>query len=401
MQLPARFANLPEYAFPRLRLLLAGVEPGGEPVDMTIGEPKHGVPPLVSEIVSRYADEFGRYPPNDGLAEFNVAVAGWVARRYGVSIDPSSQVMPLNGTREGLFNAALALSPEVRAGGRPVVLVPNPFYQAYGAGALAAGAELVPVPATAATGFLPDYVSLPAALLDRVSLAFLCSPSNPQGAVAGEDFLGGLIDLAERHDFRLLVDECYSEIWRDGPPPGALAAAGAAGADPERVTVFNSLSKRSNVPGLRAGFAAGGPDTIAAMRRLRAYGGAPLPLPLQRAAAALWRDEAHVEASRALYRQKFALADRLLAGFPDYAAPEGGFFLWLDVGDGEAAALRLWRETGVRVLPGAYLGRETAGAANPGHAHIRVALVADPAAITRGLVAIRETLGASTTPERA
>lgn len=393
MQYPARFSDLPEYAFPRLRSLLAGIPAGGPEIAMTIGEPRHGVPPMVAEAVAAHAQEFGKYPPNDGAPELLAAIAAWIARRYGVAVDPATQVITLNGTREGLFNAALALSPETRGGGRPVVLVPNPFYQAYGAGALAAGAELVPVPATAETGFLPDYAALPAALLDRVSLAFLCSPSNPQGAVASAGTLARLVALAERHDFRLLADECYSEIYPDAPPPGALAAGAAAGADPERVLVFNSLSKRSNVPGLRAGFAAGGPQTIAALKRLRAYGGAPLPLPLQRAATALWQDEAHVAASRARYAAKLAAASRILGGLPGHVAPAGGFFLWLRVGDGEAAAVRLWREAGVRVLPGAYLGRATADAPNPGGPYIRVALVADLPEVERGLEAIRDTLG--------
>jgi N-succinyldiaminopimelate aminotransferase len=280
------------------------------------------------------------------------------------------------------------------------VLVPNPFYQAYGAGALAAGAELVPVSATAATGFLPDFAGLSPALLDRVTLCYLCSPANPQGAVADEAYLARLIALAERHDFRVLVDECYSEIYPDTPPPGGLAAAMAAGADPERLAIFQSLSKRSNAPGLRAGFAAGGPKTIAALKQLRAYGGAPLPLPIQRAATALWGDEAHVEASRALYREKFAIADRVLGNLPGYRAPAGGFFLWLRVGEGEAATVRLYRETGVRVLPGGYLGREAGGAVNPGAAYVRVALVAAPDEVERGLVAIRETLGEAMTEER-
>jgi aspartate/methionine/tyrosine aminotransferase len=392
MQFPARFADLPEYAFPRLRRLLAGVPPGGPELAMTIGEPKHPLPPLVAETVAAHAQEFALYPPNDGTPELRAAISAWIGRRYGVAIDPDTQVIPLNGTREGLFNAALALSPETKAGGRPVILVPNPFYQAYGAGALAAGAELVPVAAGPDTGFLPDYRALPRELLDRVTLAFLCSPSNPQGAVADVGYLASLLALAERHDFRLLCDECYSEIYVDAPPPGALAAAAAAAADPERVMVFNSLSKRSNAPGLRSGFAAGGPQSIAAMKRLRAYGGAPLPLPLQRAASALWNDERHVTASRTLYAAKFVVADGVLADFPGYARPQGGFFLWLRVGNGEAAALRLWRETGVRVLPGAYLGRVAAGAPNPGDDYIRVALVTDTAAVERGLVAIRDTL---------
>jgi aspartate/methionine/tyrosine aminotransferase len=392
MQVPERFSALPEYPFPRLRRLLDGVPPGGPETPMSIGEPRHPLPDFVARVVAEHAHEFALYPPNDGAPDLRAAIVDWLRRRYRVDVDPESRVIALNGTREGLFNAALALSPERKRASRPVILVPNPFYGAYGAAALAVGAQLVPVAASAETGFLPDFAALPPALLDRVTLAYLCSPSNPQGAVAGRGYLRRLLALAERHDFMLLVDECYAEIYRDDPPPGALEVGEEAGADPERVVVFHSLSKRSNAPGLRSGFAAGGPRAIAAMRRLRAYGGAPLPLPLQRAAAALWRDEAHVEASRALYREKFALADRLLAGLPGYVPPAAGFFLWLNVGDGEAAALRLWREAGVRVLPGAYLGRVGPDGTNPGAAFIRVALVAGLAEIERGLLALRAAL---------
>jgi aspartate/methionine/tyrosine aminotransferase len=290
--------------------------------------------------------------------------------------------MALNGTREGLFNAALALIPEAKGGKRPAVLIPNPFYQVYAVGALAAGAEPVYVPATEATGFLPDYAALPAEVLDRAVAAFVCSPANPQGVVAPEGYLADLLDLAERHDFRVFSDECYAELWRHAPPPGILAVAAARGADPERALAFHSLSKRSNLPGLRSGFVAGGPRAIAAIRRLRAYAGAPLPEPLQAVAAAVWADEAHVVENRALYARKYALADRILGNLPGYRAPEAGFFLWLPVPDGEAAALKLWRETGVRVLPGAYLARAVDGV-NPGAGHIRVALVA-PEDETRG-----------------
>jgi aspartate/methionine/tyrosine aminotransferase len=367
---------------------------------MSIGEPRRPLPEFVGRIVAENTQGISSYPPNDGTPELRAAIADWLAMRYGVAIDPETGIIVLNGTREGLFNAGLALSPERVPGGRPAVLVPNPFYQAYGAAALAAGAELVPVPATAATGFLPDYAALPAALLDRVTLCYICSPSNPQGAVASEGYLRGLLALAERHDFRILADECYSEIYRDMPPTGALAVAAAMGADPERVMVFQSLSKRSSAPGLRCGFAAGGRASIAALRQLRAYGGAPVPLPLQHAATALWRDEAHVAASRALYVEKFALADEVLGGMVGYVSPQAGFFLWLSVGDGEAAALALWREAGVKVLPGAYLGRAGADGVNPGHEYIRVALVADPSEVARGLAAIRAVLGRTLTTER-
>jgi N-succinyldiaminopimelate aminotransferase len=400
MQFPQRFSALPEYAFTRLRRLLEGHAPGGPELAMSIGEPRHTVPRIVADTIAEHAVEFGRYPPNEGSQDLREAIAAWLAARYGVSADPFSEVIALNGTREGLFSAALALSPEAKGGARPVVLIPNPFYQAYGAAALAVGAEPIMVPASKDTGFLPEYGAVSPALLDRVTLAYVCSPSNPQGAVADPRYWRRLIDLAERHDFILLADECYSEIYRGAPPAGALETARAVGADPERVMVFHSLSKRSSAPGLRSGFAAGGPKGIAAMRQLRAYGGAPSPLPLQRAAAALWRDETHVAASRLLYVEKFERADAILGDLPGYVAPQAGFFVWLRAGDGEAAALRLWREAGVKVLPGAYLGRATADAPNPGQAYIRVALVDGIDEVTRGLRAIRVVLGAPQPAER-
>jgi aspartate/methionine/tyrosine aminotransferase len=392
MAFPERFSNLPDYAFPRLRALLDAHAPGGAPLAMSIGEPKHPMPGFVAEVLAESLDGFAVYPPNEGTPELLAALSGWIGRRYGVGVGPE-RLMVLNGTREGLFNAALALCPEAKRGQRPAVLMPNPFYQVYAVAALAAGAEPVYVPATAATGFLPDYAALPPALLDRVALAYLCSPANPQGSVASRDRLAELLALAERHDFIVLADECYSEIWRSAPPPGLLEAA--AGTDPERAFVFHSLSKRSNLPGLRSGFVAGGPQGIARIRKLRSFAGAPVPLPLQRVAERAWTDEAHVEASRALYRAKFADAARVLAGVPGFDLPEGGFFLWLPVpaaiGDGEAAALKLWRETGVRVLPGAYLGREVNGD-NPGKGYIRAALVAPRDDTQRGLTRLRDCL---------
>ncbi len=394
MQLPERFSNLPDYAFPRLRALLDPHPPGGEPLSMSIGEPTHPPPPFVADILSAEASGWGRYPPNEGTPALREAIAGWLIRRYGLSpgrADPDRCVLPLNGTREGLFMAALALCPERKAGGAPVVLLPNPFYQCYAAAALAAGAEPVYLPATEATGHLPDFDALPQAVLARTALAYLCSPANPQGAVASAAYWRDLLALAERHDFRILADECYSEIWRAAPPTGALEAAQAAGADPERALAFHSLSKRSNLPGLRSGFAAGGAGAIAAVGRLRAYGGAPLPLPAQAVAAAAWADEAHVADNRALYAEKYAIADEMLQGLPGYAAPEAGFFLWVKVGDGEAAALSLWREAGVRVLPGAYLSRPTP-AGDPGAGWLRVALTPAPQALRRGLAALARVL---------
>lgn len=388
MQFPERFQSLPDYAFPRLRKLLDPHKPGAEPIAMTIGEPRHPMPDFVAGVLSENIAGFGVYPPNDGTPELLAAISGWIGRRYGVTL-AEDRLMVLNGTREGLFNAAVALCPETKGGGRPVVLMPNPFYQVYAVAALAMGAEPVYVPATAATGFLPDYAGLPADVLDRVAIAYLCSPANPQGAIASRDYLAGLMALAERHDFRIFSDECYSEIWRDAPPPGALQVAAEAGADPERVFVFHSLSKRSNLPGLRSGFVAGGAQGIARIRQLRAFAGAPLPLPVQRVSERAWSDEAHVVANLALYQEKFRIADEVFAAVQGFRNPEGGFFLWLPVEDGEEAALKLWKEAGVRVLPGAYLSRE-AGGQNPGKGYIRVALVAPAEETRRGLIRLRD-----------
>ena len=302
----------------------------------------------------------------------------------------------LNGTREGLFNAAIAIAPQEK-NGQPIVLMPNPFYQVYTVAAVTTGAEPLYVPATAATGHLPDYASLPAEILNRVTVAYLCSPANPQGAVASRDYLKTLLVLAEKHDFTVFADECYAEIWRTAPPPGLLEIANETGADPERVFVFHSLSKRSNLPGLRSGFVAGGPKGIAEIRKLRAFAGAPLPLPIQRVSEAAWSDEHHVIASRALYQEKFALAAQIFQGMQGFTLPEGGFFLWLPVEDGEDAALKLWQETGVRVLPGAYLSREVAdftnkAGQNPGKAYVRVALVAPKEEMQHGLIQLRDCL---------
>ena len=387
---PERFSNLPAYAFPRLRALLDSRAPGGPVVNMTIGEPRHGFPDWVPQVLAENVEGFAKYPPNDGTPELLEAISQWIARRYGVTIG-ADRIMTLNGSREGLYNAAMALLPETKAGKTPTVLIPNPFYQVYMIGALSAGAEPVFIPATAQTGFLPDYASLPDDVLDRATAAYICSPSNPQGAVADRDYWRELIALAEKHDFTIFSDECYSEIYRSIPPVGALEVAAEMGADPERIVIFQSLSKRSNLPGLRAGFLAAGPESIIRLRQLRAYSGAPVPLPLQKVAERAWNDETHVTENRALYQAKFTEADRVLNGVPGYHGPEGGFFLWLPVADGEQAALDLWTETGIRVLPGAYLSREVNGEI-PGKRYIRVAMVTPKEEMAQALITLRNHL---------
>ena len=405
MAFPERFQGLPEYAFPRLRRLLdahpAGTLDGGPVVNMTIGEPRHPFPDWVPQVLAENTAGFAVYPTNEGSPELLAAISAWITRRTGATVPPD-RLIALNGTREGLYAAAMALCPERKNGARPAVLMPNPFYQVYAVAALSVGADPHYLPATPDTGHLPDLEAIPTDLLDRTALFYLCSPANPQGAVATPAYWRQLLTLADRHGFTVLADECYSEIWRDAPPVSALTVAADMGADPERLMVFNSLSKRSNLPGLRSGFAAGGAQSIARMRALRSYAGAPLPMPLQAVSARVWADEAHVDANRALYVAKYQTADRIFAGLNGAGAPQAGFFLWLPVpdalGDGEAAALALWSRAGVRVLPGAYLGRDT-GTGNPGAGFIRVAMVAPPDETERGLTAIRDIL--YDRPERA
>ena len=282
-----------------------------------------------------------------------------------------------------------SLVPEHKAGAKPVILMPNPFYQVYMIGAISVAAEPVFVPATRDGGYLPDYNALSADVLNRTAAAYICSPANPQGAVASRDYWRDLIALAEKYDFQIFADECYSEIYRDAPPVGALEVAAEMGADPERVVIFHSLSKRSNLPGLRSGFMAGGPQSIARARQLRAYAGAPIPLALQRVSETVWADEDHVIENRRLYGEKFLAADTVFAGVNSYKGPDAGFFLWLPVEDGEAAALKAWTQTGVRVLPGAYLSRDVNGD-NPGKGYIRVAMVAPINEMQAGLIALRD-----------
>ncbi|MFK7871143.1 MAG: aminotransferase class I/II-fold pyridoxal phosphate-dependent enzyme [Roseobacter sp.] len=388
---PERFSNLPAHAWPRLRALLDVHDGGDTPVHMTIGEPKHAFPAWVTDLIVKHAAGFNQYPPNQGAPELLEAICRFVQRRYGVPLDPAQHVMALNGTREGLYNAVMALCPERKNGAQPAVLMPNPFYQVYMIAALSVGAEPVMVPAVEENGHLPDYASLPAEVLDRVTAAFICSPANPQGVVADKDYWTKLIALAEKHDFKIFADECYSEIYRDTPPTGALQVAHEIGADLNRVVIFHSLSKRSNLPGLRSGFVASGARNMTEIQQLRNYAGAPLPLPVQLASAAVWDDEAHVIENRRLYTEKYELADRIFGNTPGYRSPEAGFFLWFPVENDEQAAVKLWRETGVRVLPGGYLAQDWNGQ-NPGETYIRAAMVAPKDETARGLERIRDCL---------
>lgn len=376
--------RLADYPFDRLRALLDGLAPpeSMRQLILSVGEPRHPAPSIVADALAAHVADWGRYPPVDGTPEFRRAVAGWLRRRYSLPeglVDPDQHVLPVAGTREALFLIAQVAVPLQKAGAQPVVLMPNPFYQVYFGAAVFAHAKPLFLPATSGTGFLPDLAAIDAATLARTALLYLCSPANPQGAVASLKLLKDAVSLARVHDFVLCVDECYADIWDWQPPPGALGACAALGGSLDNVVVFHSLSKRSSVPGLRSGFVAGDARIIAAFRRLRAFGGAVLPLPVVAASTALWEDDVHAETNRALYRSKIDLAERLIAERFDFYRPAGGFFLWLKVGDGEAAARALWAEAALRVLPGAYLSRNCADGSNPGRQYIRVALVDDVA----------------------
>lgn len=396
---PTRLDDPVRSPFARLSLLLEGTTPGAKPIDLSLGEPKALIPSFLGPTLQEHLHEFGRYPPIRGIAPLREAIVGWMGRRYpGLKgqIDPDTQVLPLNGSREGLFSAifpAMARKPEVE---RPAVLIPNPFYQAYAAAAATSGAEPVFLPSTAAAGFLPKLAAIDESLLRRSVAFYLCTPSNPQGAVANRSYLAQAITLARRFDFLLFADECYSEIYGDAPPPGTLETAQADSGSLANVVAFQSLSKRSGLPGLRSGFVAGDPEFIAAFGRFRNVACPQVPLPVQHVSAKAWADERHVEEGRALYRRNFAIADELLKGRYGYRQPEGSFFLWLKMaafGGGEQAAKTLWKGCGVRVLPGAYLAQAEPDGVNPGTDYIRVALVHDADTTREALTRLVAILG--------
>lgn len=395
----ARLDELVRSPFARLAQLLDGVVPGAPPIDLAVGEPKALLPAFLGPILQQHLSEFGRYPPIKGIPPLREAIAAWMGRRYpGLKgkLDAEAHVLPLNGSREGLFSAIFPAIARKASVADPAVLIPNPFYQAYGAAAAASGAAPAFLPSTAETNFLPKLETVDAVLLERTVAFYLCSPSNPLGAVADRAYLAQAIALARRFDFILFVDECYSEIYGDAPPPGALETAFAETGSLANVVAFNSLSKRSGLPGLRSGFVAGDPEFVAAFQRFRNVACPQVPLPVQHISVAAWGDERHVDEGRALYRRNLDIADELLRGRYGYRRPAGSFFLWLDMarcGGGEAAAKTLWKGCGVRVLPGTYLAQADPDGINPGTDYIRVALVHGADATREALTRIVATLG--------
>ena len=392
-------AALPPGPFAQLATLLGDIKPGKAPISLSIGDPSGQVPGFVTEALVKAAASFGNYPAINGTPDWRQAAGDWLNRRFGLggAIDPEQNLLPLNGTREGLFLALFPLMPlaknGAKEGSKPVVAMPNPFYQCYAAAAISAGAEPVYVAATEQNGFLPDYAALPEDTLKRLVAVYICSPSNPEGAAASQAYWDTLFALADKYDFTVLADECYADIYYGAAPVCALPARLARTSGFSRLLSFHSLSKRSGLPGLRSGIVAGEPKLIGKFRAFRNVAGPQMPGSIQAASAAAWRDEAHVTAARAVYAQKMAAAETILGN--RMTKPDGGFFLWLKVDNGEETTRRLWAEQGIKVLPGAYMGRENEPGkpqSNPGFSYIRVALVSDLSTIMTALERVREIL---------
>jgi N-succinyldiaminopimelate aminotransferase len=371
--------KLQAYPFERLSALLAGATPPEvPPIAMYIGEPKHAPPPFVLDTLRAHVHKLDSYPMTRGLPVLRESIARMLERRFlvpGAVIDPESMVLPVNGTREALFAFVQAC---VAPGADQLVVMPNPGYQIYEGAAILAGATPYYLDTTPATRFVPDLGAVPESVWKRCRVLFLCSPGNPTGVNLTLPYLQHALELAERYDFVIAADECYAELYQDerAPPPSLLRAAWESGRTQyERCAVFQSLSKRSSVPGLRSGFVAGNPMLMKKFLLYRTYHGCAMSVPTQLASAAAWDDDAHVAANRELYREKFARVLPILTPWLEVRCPDGGFYLWPEVKDDEAFTRALYTQQNVTILPGSYMARAHDGA-NPGHGRVRISLVA-------------------------
>ena len=374
----SRLSQLQPYPFEKLRALLAGLTPAGTPIPLSIGEPQHATPAVVRDALTTHLDGLSVYPTTAGSDRLRDTIAAWFQRRYRLtSLDPRTQVLPVNGTREALFAFGQAVIDPSRP--QPAVVSPNPFYQIYEGAAVLAGAEPLFLNQTADRGFALDLDSLDAQHWARTQLLYVCSPANPSGRVLTLDEWRALFERSDRHGFVIASDECYSEIYDREPPLGALEAAQRLGRDGfPNLVVFNSLSKRSNAPGLRSGAVAGDAQLLKRFLLYRTYHGCAMSLAVQHASIAAWNDERHVEDNRRQYREKFDALVPMLRSVLDVEKPDAGFYLWAHVpgGDDERFAKELFAATHVTVLPGRYLARDAHGA-NPGRGYVRMALVPD------------------------
>ncbi len=387
--------QLQPYPFEKLRALLGAVTPNPDkrPIALSIGEPKHKSPEFVAKALADNLDQMAVYPTTAGIPALREAIAHWCERRFSVPagwLDAAKHVLPVNGTREALFAFTQTV---VNRADNGLVISPNPFYQIYEGAAFLAGATPHYLPCLAEHGFNPDFDAVSADVWDRCQILFLCSPGNPTGALIPLETLKKLIALADKHDFVIAADECYSELYFDEatPPAGLLSACAELGRqDFKRCVVFHSLSKRSNLPGLRSGFVAGDADILKAFLLYRTYHGCAMPVQTQLASIAAWSDEEHVRANRSLYREKFDAVLEILSPVMDVQRPDGGFYLWPNVGTDDAKFCRdLFVTEHVTVVPGSYLSRDVDGF-NPGAGRVRMALVAPLAECIEAAERIRD-----------
>ena len=374
---------LKPYPFERLAVLKQDINPNGQlkPISLSIGEPKHEPPEFVYDAIKNNLEALTKYPSTKGLPELRKTISHWIEKRYGINdetINPETQILPVNGTREALFSFAQAVVDKKEKD--PLVVMPNPFYQIYEGAAILAGATPYFVNACERTYYIPDFDNIPRNIWKHCQLLYICSPGNPSGEVIDKSTLQQLIKIAHQYDFVIASDECYSELYLEEhrPPPGLLEAANDMGiSDFKNLVVFNSLSKRSNVPGLRSGFVAGDAEIIQKFLLYRTYHGSAMPLTTQYASMACWQDEQHVKENRIAYREKYKVFIDILSPVLDIIAPPASFYIWLKVpcGDDEKFTARLFEDQNITVLPGSYLSRKT-GQANPGLGYARIALVA-------------------------
>ena len=379
---------LNDYPFQRLNDLLKGIEAPKDKKELilSIGEPQHKPPKFVKEIINKNYIKWAKYPPTLGMDKLNIASINWVKRRFKLTkdmINYKDNIVQLAGTREGLFNIALALNPRKKNNLKPAILIPDPFYQVYAGASRISGADPVFVSSLKENNFIPAFSNVDKKTLSRTSLIYVCSPSNPEGASLKLEDWKDLIFLARNNNSTLVVDECYTDIYSDIPPMGALEACEKLNTNISNIISFHSLSKRSNLPGLRSGFAVGDKNIITNFKKLRHYCAGQQPIPIQEAATALWDDDDHAEKNRQKYKKKFQLAKSIFKKDYGFYIPDGGFYLWLNVGNGEKTTQELWHKERIKVMPGAYLSRE-----ENSKKYIRIALVSTIAETNSALKSI-------------
>ena len=366
---------LNDYPFQRLNNLLKGIEvpKNKKGLILSIGEPQHKPPKFIKEIIDKNFSKWSKYPPTLGMEKLNIASINWVKRRFKLTkdiINYKDNIVQLAGTREGLFNVALALTPRKKNNLKPAILIPDPFYQVYAGASRISGADPIFVSSLRKNNFIPAFSNVSKETLNRTSIIYVCSPSNPEGTSLKLEDWKNLIFLARNNHATLIVDECYTDIYSETPPIGVLEACKILNTDISNIISFHSLSKRSNVPGFRSGFAVGDKNIITSFKKLRHYCAGQQPIPIQEAATALWNDDDHAEKNRKKYKQKFQMAKNIFKKEYGFYMPDGGFYLWLNVGNGEKITQELWQKEGIKVMPGSYLSKTSAS-----KKYIRVALV--------------------------